>query len=76
MVLIKLLEKNFFENLKYEKFPSHVISVRKQHLLAIKQIYFGSFVDQVNLKCYSIDLSNLESLGEKLFKKNILALLN
>ena len=38
MVLIGLLQKKFFDNLETQKFPSHVIIVRKEDLLNIKEI--------------------------------------
>ena len=63
MILIGLLQKCFFENLKSEKFPSHVIEVRKQDLLNIKQIGCNYHVSEVNLNDSSlIDFSNLEFL--------------
>lgn len=65
MVLISLLQKYFFENLKYEKFPSHVIRVCKQDILNIKHIKFYYNINEVNLTdSLSIDLSNLESLSK------------
>ena len=68
MILIGLLQKHFFENLKSEKFPSHVISVRKQDLLNIKQIDFFYEANEVNLTGLStIYLSKLESLGKILY---------
>ena len=64
MILIGLFQKLFFDNLKSEKFPSHVIEVRKQDLLDIKEITLYYAVDGLNLTdSSSIDLSNLESLG-------------
>ena len=65
MILIGLLQKHFFENLKYEKFPSHVIEVRKQDLSTIKQIKCDYYVSKINLtNSSSIDLSNIESLSK------------
>ena len=62
MVIIGLLQKQFFDNLKTQKFPSHVIIVRKEDLLNVKQIqYFNS--KGVNLSASrTSDLSNLETL--------------
>ena len=65
MVLLGLLIKHFFDNLSTQKFPSHVISVRKQDILNIKKIYCNALYG-VNLISTAIDLSNLEKLG-KLF---------
>ena len=64
MVLIGLLQKHFFDNLKTQKFPSHVIIVRKEDLLNVKQIeYFNS--KGVNLSASrTSDLSNLEILSK------------
>lgn len=68
MVLIGLLQKYFFDNLKSEKFPSHVIEVRKKDLLNIKQISLFYSVDELNLTdSSSIDLSNIERLSKIFF---------
>ena len=64
MVLIGLLQKHFFDNLKTQKFPSHVIIVRKEDLLNVKQISC-SYFKGVNLSASkAIYLSNLEKLGK------------
>ena len=64
MVLIGLLQKHFFDNLKYQKFPSHVIIVRKEDLLNVKEIQCFDLTE-VNLSASKlIDLSNLETLGK------------
>ena len=64
MVLIGLLQKNFFDNLKTQKFPSHVIIVRKEDLLNIQEIECYD-LKKVNLSASkSIDLSNLEELSK------------
>lgn len=71
MVLIGLLQKHFFYNLKTQKFPSHVIIVRKEDLLNFKEIKCF-YLKEVNLSAAkSIDLSNLETL-----RKLILCLSN
>lgn len=59
-----LFDRFFFENLNSEKFPSPVISVRKQDLLAIQHISFHYEIDEFYLtKSSKIDLSNLKSLS-------------
>ena len=64
MVLIGLLQKHFFDNLKTQKFPSHVIIVRKEDLLDVKDIECY-YLKGVNLSASkSTDLSNLESLSK------------
>ena len=65
MVLIGLLQKHFFDNLKTQKFPSHVIIVRKEDLLNIKEIECFN-LKGVNLSASkTIDLSsNLEPLSK------------
>ena len=63
MVLIGLLQKQFFQNLQTEKFPSHVIVSRKQDLLEIQGIDFNYLLSGVNLTATSIDFSNLEELS-------------
>ena len=64
MVLIGLLQKHFFDNLKTQKFPSHVIIVRKEDLLNVKQIECFN-LKGVNLSASkTIDLSNLETLSK------------
>ena len=64
MVLIGLLQKHFIDNLKSQKIPSHVIIVRKEDLLKIKEITC-CFLKEVNLSASkSIDLSNLETLSK------------
>jgi hypothetical protein len=66
MVLIGLLQKYLIENLQTEKYPSHVIRVRKQNVLNIKEINFSYNIIGVNLTdSSSIDLSNLGSLVKK-----------
>ena len=63
MVLIGLLQKHFLENLKTQKFPTHVIIVRKEDLLNVKQIECFN-LKGVNLSASkSIDLSNIEKLS-------------
>ena len=64
MILIGLLQKQFFQNLQTEKFPSHVIVSRKQDLLDIQEIYCNYVLSGVNLTATSIDLSNLEILSK------------
>ena len=68
MVLIGLLQKHFFDNLITQKFPNHVIIVRKEDLLNVKQIACFNF-KVVNLSASkSIDLCNIETLSKlKLF---------
>ena len=66
MVLIGLLQKQFFENLQTEKFPSHMIISRKRDLLNIQEIVCYYPLSGVNLTAISTDLSNLETLS-KLF---------
>ena len=61
MVLIGLLVTHFFDNLNNQKFPSHVISVRKQDTLSIKKILCNC-INKINLNAKTIDLSNLERL--------------
>ena len=64
MVLIGLLQKHFFDNLKTQKFPSHVIIVRKEDLLNVKKIECY-YLKEVNLSASkTIDLSNLEELSK------------
>jgi hypothetical protein len=63
MVLIGLLQKQFFDNLKTKKFPVHVIIVKKQDLLNIQSIYCESCSNGVNLT-NTVELSNLERLSE------------
>ena len=63
MVLIGLLQKHFFDNLKTQKYLSHVIIVRKEDLLNIKEIEC-LILKGVNLSASkTIDLSNLETLS-------------
>ena len=67
MVLIGLLQKNFFDNLKSQKFPSHVINVRKEDLLNVKEISCFD-LKGVNLSASkTIELSNLETLGKFIY---------
>ena len=64
MVLIGLLQKHFFDNLKTQKFPSHVIIVRKEDLLKIREIECDN-LNGVNLSASkTIELSNLETLSK------------
>ena len=64
MVLIGLLQRHFFDNLESQKFPSHVIIVRKEDLLNVKKIKCF-YLQEVNLSAAkSIDLCNLEELGK------------
>ena len=64
MILIGLLQKHFFDNLETQKFPTHVIFVRKEDLLNIKEIQCDN-LKAVNVSAYkTIDLSALENLGK------------
>ena len=64
MVLIGLLQKHFFDNLKTQKFPSHVIIIRKEDLLKIREIECDN-LNGVNLSASkTIELSNLETLSK------------
>ena len=64
MVLIGLLQKHFFDNLTTQKFPSHVIIVRKEDLLNVKEIQCFD-LKGVNLSAArTIDLCNLERLSK------------
>ena len=63
MILIGLLQKQFFDNLKTQKFPSHVIIARKQDILKIQDISC-TYLKGVNLTSTTIDLSKLERLGK------------
>ena len=64
MVLIGLLQKHFFDNLKTQKFPSHVIIVRKEDLLTVKQIECFN-LKGVNLSASkTIGLCNVEKLSK------------
>ena len=64
MVLIGLLQRDFLDNLKYQKFPSHVIIVRKEDLLNVKEISC-CFLKGVNFSASkTIDLTNLEELSK------------
>jgi len=67
MILIGLLQKQFFENLQTEKFPSHVIISRKQDLLNIQEIVCNYPLNGVNLTATSIHFSNLEILSKLYF---------
>ena len=73
MVLIGLLQKQFFDNLQTQKFPSHMIISRKRDLLNIQEIDCSYRLSEVNLTATSIDLSNLEKLGKLYF--NAIALI-
>ena len=67
MVLIGLLQKLFFDNLINEKFPHHVIIVRKEDLLSFIDIECN-YLKGVNLTASkSIDLCNLEILRKLIF---------
>ena len=67
MLLIGLLQMHFFDNLITQKFPSHVIIVRKEDLLNVKRIQCFN-LKGVNLSASkSIDLSNLETLCNFIF---------
>ena len=62
MVLTGLLQKHFFDNLKTQKFPSHVIIVRKEDILNVKEIECF-YLKGVNLTASKTTyLSNLETL--------------
>ena len=55
---------HFFNNLKTQKFPSHVIIVRKEDLLNVKEIQCFN-LKGVNLSSSkTIDLSKLETLSK------------
>ena len=62
MVLIGVLYKLFCDNLKCNKFPSHVIHVFKQDVSKIKRIKFEYKISAVKLNSSSIDLSKLRIL--------------
>ena len=62
MVLIRLMFKSFYENLKIDKFPNHVIYFRKQEVSNIEAIYFIRNLSGFDLSCSSIDLSKLKRL--------------
>jgi len=67
MVLIGLLQKQFFDNFRNQKFPSHVIIVRKEDLLNVKQIDCYN-LKEVNLSASkTTDLSNIETLSKIIF---------
>ena len=64
MVLIEQLKEKFFENLIFQKFPSHVISVRKEDLLHIQKIKIDLNKIGANLTSdASLILPNLESIS-------------
>ena len=64
MILIRLLQKHFFDNLKTQKFPSLVLIVRKEDLLNVKSIVCY-YLNGVNLSASkTIDLCNLETLSK------------
>jgi hypothetical protein len=65
MVLIGLLQKQFFGNLKNQKFPSHTIISRKRDLMNIQEIDCNYHLSGVNLTSTSIDLTNLEKLSKR-----------
>lgn len=67
MILIGLLQKQFFRNLQTEKFPSHMINSRKEDLLKIQAIDCSCRLSGVNLIARSIDFSNLEELSKHYF---------
>jgi hypothetical protein len=67
MILIGLLQKQFFQNLQTEKFPSHMICSRKQDLSNIQQIDCKCHLSGVNLIATSNDLTNLEELSKHYF---------
>ena len=64
MVLICLLNKNFFDNLNDQKLPLHFIHVSKRDVLKIERIDFDYSVSGINLTNSSIDLSKLLSLSK------------
>lgn len=66
MVLIGLLQKRFFANLKTQKYPSHVMTVRKEDVSNIKEIICG-YLNGVNLTSTTIDLSKLQFLSKLSF---------
>ena len=67
MVLIGLFQKHFFDNFRTQKFPSHLIFVRKEDLLNVKKIKCCN-LKAVNLSASkSIDLSNLETLSKLIY---------
>ena len=67
MILIGLLQTEFFENLQTEKFPSHMIRSRKQDLLSIQEIVCNYRLNEVNLTVTSVHFSNLEILSKLYF---------
>ena len=62
MVLIRLMYISFYENLKINKFPNHLIYFQKQDVSNIERIFFIKLVSGLDLSCSSIDLSKLKSL--------------
>lgn len=63
--LILRLRRRFFDNLKSQHYPSHVIKFFKQDLLKIKAIQSCNVnLREVNLNFSSKYLSNIESLGK------------
>ena len=76
MVLIGLLQKHFFDNLKTQKFPNHVIIVRKEDLLNIKEIECNC-LKGLNLSASkTIDLSNLETLSKLIYSCYVIIVAN
>ena len=65
MILIGLLQKQFFQNLQTEKFPSHMICSRKQDLLNIEKIVCKCHLSGVNITVTSSNLSYLEELSKR-----------
>ena len=65
MILIGLLQKQFFKNLKTKSFPNSVINVRKQDLSNIRRIGFRYPMIEINLTD-SKELSNIELIRENI----------
>ena len=63
MVLIRLIYGYFWDTLKIQLYPNHVISVTKQNILNVKEIEFPHLTRVVKLHCSSI-FSKLERLSK------------
>ena len=64
MVLICLLTEYFRDNLINQKYPNHVILVRKRDIENIKMINFPFSVREFKLTCSSMDFSKLKILSK------------
>ena len=62
MVLIHLVYELFCYNLTSQKYPSHVINVRKQDIFRFKKLVFLHSASRINLNGSLVDLSKLEYL--------------